>query len=67
MTHEEAQALGELLGLQCEPHPGYCNGENVVECILGTDVIVTQQNVDDACTALTVPGIEIVLCAKDCC
>ena len=61
-----AQTLSEELGWQCQVHrgPGYCNVDGEVQCILATEVIVTEQHVADACTALTLPGIEEVFCAK---
>lgn len=60
-----AEMLSEL-GWQCQVHkgPGYCNGEGDLQCILASEVIVTEQHVADTCTALTVPGIIEVFCSK---
>jgi hypothetical protein len=61
-----AQTLNELLGVQCRVRrgAGYCNVAGEVQCILATEVVVTEQHLTDACTALTVPGIDEVVCAK---
>jgi hypothetical protein len=64
-----AQTLNELLDVQCQVHvgPDGCNGDGEVKCILATDIVVTEQHIADACTALTVPGIDEVWCPKICC
>jgi hypothetical protein len=61
-----AQTLSDELGAQCQAHQGlgYCNLDGEVQCILATEVLVSEQNLTDACVALTVPGIDEVTCAK---
>jgi hypothetical protein len=55
---DEAEALMNLLDVQCEP--GCMNAD--LHCTLSYQTIATAQDVADACTAMTVPGIDEVYC-----
>jgi hypothetical protein len=57
-TADQAQMLTNLIGVQCEPG----NGCAEQHCTLSYQTIASAQNVADACTALSLPGIDAVYC-----
>ena len=58
-TPNQVQALMNLLDVQCDPQ-GCDQGEQ--RCTLSYGTIVNPQDIENACTAMTVPGIDEVYC-----